>query len=98
MTTSEKLCLKWNDFQENISTTIATLKDACDFSDVTLVCEDGNQVDAHKIILSSSSPFFQNLFKKNKHSHPLIYMRGMKVEDLLGVVLWGDKYTPRQFR
>ena len=57
-----------------------------DFVDVTLACEDGQQVEAHKVILASSSPFFQKLLGKNKHPHPLIYMRGMKSDDLLAIV------------
>merc|ERR1712129_15727 len=51
-----------------------------------LVCEDGQQVEAHKVILASSSPFFLNLLRMNNHPHPLIYMRGIKSEDLLAAV------------
>merc|ERR1712204_103280 len=29
---------------------------------------------------------FQNILRTNPHQHPLIYMRGMKAEDLLGIV------------
>jgi len=83
---SEKLCLKWNDFQDNVSTAFGILRSDTDFSDVTLACEDGQQVEAHKVILAASSPFFQNILKKNKHPHPLIYMRGMKSEDLVAIV------------
>ena len=79
---SEKLSLKWNDFQENVSTVFAQLRDNSDFSDVTLACEDGQQFEAHRVILIASSPFFHNLLKLNKHTHPLIYMRGIKSEDL----------------
>ena len=57
-----------------------------DFSDVTLACEDGQQVSAHKVILAASSPFFQKLLTQNKHPHPLIYMRGIKSDDLLAIV------------
>ena len=53
---------------------------------MTLACEDGKQVEAHKVVLASSSPFFQNLLRRNKHPHPLIYMRGAKSDDLLVVV------------
>ena len=53
---------------------------------MTLACEDGQQVEAHKVILAASSPFFQKLLAKNKHPHPLIYMRGMKSDDLLAIV------------
>ena len=86
MTTSEKLCLKWNNFKENVNANFSTIRDENDFADVTLACEDGQQVDAHKVILSLSSPFFKNILKRNKHAHPLIYMTGFNAEDLLAVV------------
>ena len=86
MSTSEKFCLKWNDFQENVSAAFGSFRRDNELTDVTLACEDGKQVQAHKIILATSSPFFQNIFKLNKHAHPLIYMRGMKSEDLESIV------------
>ena len=55
-------------------------------TDVTLVCEDGKQVEAHKVVLVASSPFFLNILSKNKHTHPLIYMRGLKHEDLVSIM------------
>ena len=66
--------------------TFGTLGEDKDFTDVTLVCEDGKQVEAHKVILANSSPFFQNVLRKNKHIHPLIYMKGIKSDDLLAVI------------
>ena len=86
MPTSEKFCLRWNDFQENVNNAFAVLRKDSDFTDVTLAGEDGHQVEAHKVILLASSPFFQKLLKRNKHEHPLIYMRGLKLEDLLAIV------------
>jgi len=83
---SEKLCLKWNDFQDNTNSAFGSLRNDHDFSDVTLACEDGQQVEAHKVILAASSPFFQTLLRRNKHPHPLIYMRGVKSEDLVAIV------------
>ena len=83
---SEKLCLQWNDFQDNVKSSFGNLRDCTDFNDVTLACEDGQQIEAHKVILAASSPFFKALLKKNQHSHPLIYMRGMKSVDLVAIV------------
>ena len=83
---SEKLCLQWNDFQDNVKNAFGNLRESSDFVDVTLACEDGHQIEAHKVILASSSPFFQAILKKNIHSHPLIYMRGMKSVDLVAMV------------
>ena len=83
---SEKLCLQWNDFQENVKVAFANLREDKYFTDVTLACEDGQQLEAHKVILAASSPFFQKLLQRNKHPHSLIYMRGLKSEDLLAIV------------
>ena len=86
MQSVEKLCLQWNDFKENVSSAFGQLRGDKELSDVTLACEDGQQIEAHKVILASSSPFFMELLRKNKHDHPLIYMRGLKFEDLAAVV------------
>ena len=86
MDTQDKFCLKWNDFQENVNAAFQTLREDTHFSDVTLACEDGHNFEAHKVILATTSPLFHNLLRKNKHPHPLIYMRGMKSEDLNAVM------------
>ena len=75
---SELLCIQWNDFKENINSAFGSLRNDKEFTDVTLVCEDGQQMEAHKIILASSSPFFEKIVQKSKHPHPLIYLRGIQ--------------------
>merc|ERR1712129_273017 len=83
---SEKLCLKWNNFQENVTSSFGERRQDFEFSDFTLACENGQQVEAHKVILASSSPFFLNLLRMNKHPHPLIYMRGLKSDILVAIL------------
>ena len=83
---AEKLCLQWNDFKENVSLAFGDLRLDKGFTDVTLVCEDGQQMEAHKVVLASSSPFFMTLLKKSKHPRPLIYMRGLKSNDLTNML------------
>ena len=82
---NEKLCLKWNDFQNIVQTSFGDLRSDSDFSDVTLACED-ESIKAHKAILSTCSPFFKRLLKSYPHPQPLIYMRGIKSKDLIAVV------------
>ena len=53
---------------------------------MTLGCEDGQQIEAHKVILAASSPFFQRILKRNKRSQPLIYMKGMRSDDLTAII------------
>ena len=78
MTSSEKFSLKWNDFQENVSSSFSHLRHDSKLTDVTLISEDGEQLDSHKLILSASSPFFMNIFQRNKHPQPLIYLKGFQ--------------------
>ena len=82
----DKLCLQWNDFHENAKAAFGILRYDKNFTDVTLACEDGEQVEAHKVILASSSPFFQKLLERNKHPHPLVYMKGLNSENLLAII------------
>ena len=82
---SEKFCLKWNEFESNVSTAFRELREDKDFFDVTLAC-DGNQLEAHKVILSACSPFFRGVLKRNPHAHPLLYLKGIKYEDVLAVL------------
>merc|ERR1712055_1287366 len=83
---SEKLCLQWNGFKENVNSLLGQFRGDKEFTDVTLACEDGQQMEAHKVVLIASSPFFLNILKRNKHTHPLIYMRDVKSENLTAMV------------
>ena len=81
----EKFCLRWNDFETNVSQAFRELREEKDFFDVTLACED-SQVSAHKVILSACSPFFRSVLRKNPHAHPLLYLKGVKYQELLSVL------------
>ena len=83
---SEKLCLQWNDFNENVNSAFQKLRGGKEFTDVTLVCEDGQEMEAHKVILASSSPFFEKILQKSKHLHPLIYLRGFQSKDFASIL------------
>jgi len=85
MASSEKFCLKWNDFESNVSFAFRELRDDRDFFDVTLACEE-EQISAHKVILSACSPFFKNLLRKNPHQHPLLYLKGISFKEIQSVL------------
>jgi len=85
MAVAEKFCLRWNDFESNISDAFKELREEKDFFDVTLACDD-SQIEAHKVILSACSPFFRNILRRNPHQHPLLYIKGVKYKELLSVL------------
>ena len=93
----EQFCLRWNDFESSISNSFRDLKEAGDFFDVTLVCQD-QQVEAHKVIFSACSPFFKAILKKNPHPHPLLYLKDIKFENmeaLLEFMYQGEVKVPQ---
>ena len=79
---SEKFCLKWNDFQSNVSNSFSLLRNEDYLHDVTIVTDDNEQIAAHKLVLSACSEYFKNIFKKNKHSHPLLCLEGVSSKDV----------------
>ena len=79
---SEKFCLKWNDFQQNISKSFKSLRCENNFYDVTLVGDDENLVSAHRVVLSSSSEYFKNILQVTKHGHPILCNEGVPGSDL----------------
>merc|ERR1712055_996314 len=82
---TEKFCLRWNDFESNISVAFREIREEKDFFDCTLSC-GSRQIQAHKLILSACSPFFRTVLKQNSHQHPLLYLKGVEFSDLQAVL------------
>ena len=83
---SEKFCLRWNDFETNISSAFREIRDDKEFFDVTLASEDDSQIQAHKVIIAACSPFFRQVLRRNSHQHPLLYLKGVKFKELESVL------------
>ena len=79
---AEKFTFCWDQYDTNVPQTFKQLWQNQDFADVTLATKDDVQIRAHKVILSASSPIFQNILKKNPHSNPLIYFNNLKSADV----------------
>ena len=53
----ESFCrLKTNSSSYSLQSSLGDVTDDNDFTDVTLACDDGQQVEAHKVILADCSP------------------------------------------
>ncbi|XP_059090111.1 protein tramtrack, beta isoform-like isoform X2 [Tigriopus californicus] len=84
---SDNFCLKWNDFESNISSSFKEIRRESEFFDVTLSCDQGNeQVHAHKVILAACSPFFRRVLNKNPHQNPVIYLKGVDFHNLNAIL------------
>ncbi|XP_021942290.1 GDNF-inducible zinc finger protein 1-like isoform X2 [Zootermopsis nevadensis] len=85
MTEEQQFCLRWNNFQANITSQFEALRDEEDFVDVTLAC-DGQRLKAHKVVLSACSPYFKELFKSNPCKHPILFLRDVAFHHLRALV------------
>ena len=83
---SEKFCLKWNDFQSNVTRSFCRLRNEDDFCDVTLVSDDKVQISAHRVVLSTCSEYFKTILKQNKHQHPLLCLEGIDSNEMKNVL------------
>ena len=83
---SGKYNLAWNHFESCTSNTFKDLMSDTNFTDVTLACEDGEQIDTHRVILASCSSFFKRLLMKNPNKNQVVYMKGIHYTDLQAII------------
>ncbi|CAH1187819.1 unnamed protein product [Phyllotreta striolata] len=79
-------CLRWNNYQSNMTSVFHQLLQNEDFVDVTLACNDLS-LKAHKVVLSACSAYFQKLLLENPCKHPTIIMpQDVGYEDLKFII------------
>ena len=83
---SEKFSLKWNHFQNNITSVFSTFRTKTNFQDVTLVSDDHKQLFAHRVVLTASSGYFNDVLSQNHHSHPLLCLDQINFSELNNVL------------
>ena len=79
----EKCILTWNSFPMHLQETFRNLYIERNFCDVTLVTDDMVQIQAHRTVLSSASPFFKQLFTINQNNNNnVLYLKGIHHQEL----------------
>merc|ERR1719245_1190823 len=86
MNNDDKWCLRWDEFDKNIREYFSSLRKDGRMFDVTLATEDGQQIQAHRIILSGGSKFFSDIFLNSHHSNILVYLKGIRIAQLENVI------------
>jgi len=87
MSTDEAFCLKWNDFQESISSSLGPLLTCSELQDVTLQCgpHTSDSLQCHRLVLAVCSDWFRNIFKSLTASgtrHPVIVLWDTAAKDM----------------
>ena len=83
---NEKYDLKWKTYPDKLVGVFKELGYKGYFADVTLVSDDQFQTKAHRVVLSACSPVLKTLLVNNPHSHPLLYLRGIKQTELQAIL------------
>ena len=68
----------WDDFSTTSSERFRKLVSEKEFSDVTLVSDDGTRLPSHQVILATGCTFFKKILMEETSKNPLIFMRGVE--------------------
>ncbi|XP_011179932.1 modifier of mdg4 isoform X2 [Zeugodacus cucurbitae] len=85
MATTQQYSLRWNNYFRHLTYALDNHRNNDDFVDVSLCC-DGRKIKAHKVVLSSCSSYFKEIFRDNPHPHPVIIFKFIKFEDLTSII------------
>ncbi|XP_046641903.1 protein bric-a-brac 1-like isoform X3 [Daphnia pulicaria] len=85
MTSQQLFRLHWKNHSPNFVSVFSQLLNTESLVDVTLAC-DGKQIQAHRVVLSACSTYFQELFVSHPCQHPIVLLKDIKFEDLHTVI------------
>ncbi|XP_020279362.1 broad-complex core protein isoforms 1/2/3/4/5-like [Pseudomyrmex gracilis] len=94
----QQFCVSWNSHQSNMHSAFPKLLSSEQFVDVTLAC-DGGSIKCHKVVLSACSDYLERLLLDIPCSHPVIFLRDMKMWELQALVEFmyrGEVYVEQQ--
>ena len=86
-------------FESNLRDYFRKLREDHRLFDVTLVTDDGQHIQAHKIILSAGSDFFSHIFMKSNLSNMLVYLKGIssdKLEPVIDFIYNGEAFITQE--
>ncbi|XP_069944145.1 zinc finger and BTB domain-containing protein 17 isoform X2 [Cherax quadricarinatus] len=75
------LSLSWNNHSATFCHTLASLRAKERYTDVTVTCE-GKFYSVHKLVLSTCSEYFENMFEHTPCKHPVIVLRDVKCDEM----------------
>ncbi|XP_065162277.1 longitudinals lacking protein, isoforms A/B/D/L isoform X4 [Atheta coriaria] len=81
MDDDQQFCLRWNNHQSTLIAVFDTLLENGTLVDCTLAAE-GKFLNAHKVVLSACSPYFESLLSQNYDKHPIFILKDIKYQEL----------------
>ncbi|XP_049819641.1 longitudinals lacking protein isoform X7 [Aethina tumida] len=81
MDDDQQFCLRWNNHQSTLVAVFDTLLENGTLVDCTLAAE-GKCLNAHKVVLSACSPYFESLLSRHFDKHPILILKDVKFQEL----------------
>jgi len=79
--------IKWNNFSEHIKVVLFEMFKSNYMTDITLVCDDKEMINAHKIVLAACSDVFKSFINNlPTGTNSLIFLRGIKYIHLKSIL------------
>ncbi|XP_018023165.1 broad-complex core protein isoforms 1/2/3/4/5 isoform X36 [Hyalella azteca] len=75
------LSLKWNNHRSTFFYVLSNVRKKECYTDVTLAC-DGKFYPVHKLVLSTCSEYFEQMFEQTQCKHPVIVLKDIRSEEL----------------
>lgn len=76
---AEQVTIEWKKFSESFVADLWQFFNNDEYSDVTIITEDGHEIKSHRILLAMCSTYFRNMFKRNKsHGQISKYIQEME--------------------
>ncbi|XP_042227451.1 longitudinals lacking protein, isoforms H/M/V-like isoform X3 [Homarus americanus] len=75
------LSLKWNNHRSTFFHVLSTIRSKESYCDVTIAC-DGKFYPVHKLVLSTCSDYFEQMFERTNCKHPIIVLKDIRHEEL----------------
>ena len=78
--------LRLDSYPQHLEDIMKKLLSSEEFADVTLVCDDGKHIKAHRNILSICSPVLKNILQIDQRNAPIIYLRGINHYEMKAII------------
>ncbi|XP_045113508.1 zinc finger protein 467-like isoform X3 [Portunus trituberculatus] len=75
------LSLKWNNHRSTFFHILSTIRSKESYCDVTIAC-DGKFYPVHKLVLSTCSDYFEQMFERTNCKHPIIVLKDIRSQEL----------------
>ena len=82
----EKYNLNWDTYSDHLRQMLHNMLKSTELTDVTLICDDKKQLEAHKIVLSACSSVFRTIINDLPKKSSVIYLRGIKSQDMESIL------------